>query len=113
MKKRILLILFMFLTTFVLAGCDWFGTQTLPTDTTTITTTAEDTTTTTTTSSGTTTTTTSGSTTTTETTTAAPGTATISFEENGGSTVANMTQTIGTSVSAPVAPSRTGYTFIG
>lgn len=102
MKKRILLILFMFLTTLVLAGSDWFGTQTLPTDTTTITTTAEDTTT-----------TSSGSTTTTTTTTAVAGTATISFEENGGSTVTNITQTTGTSVTAPVAPSKTGYTFVG
>ena len=107
MKKRILLILFMFLTTFVLAGCDWFGTQTLPTDTTTTTTTVEDST------STTTTTTTSGTNTTTTTTTAVPGTATISFEENGGSTVANITQTVGSSVTAPVAPSKTGYTFIG
>ena len=38
---------------------------------------------------------------------------TISFEENGGSAVANITQNYGTSVSAPTDPTRTGYTFGG
>ncbi|MCX5775226.1 MAG: InlB B-repeat-containing protein [Firmicutes bacterium] len=38
---------------------------------------------------------------------------TIAFEENGGSTVADITQQVGSSVSAPTAPSKTGYTFVG
>ncbi len=38
---------------------------------------------------------------------------TISFEENGGSTVADITQDYGTSVSAPTNPTRVGYTFGG
>ena len=38
---------------------------------------------------------------------------TITFEENGGSVVADITQTIGSAVTAPVNPTRTGYTFGG
>jgi uncharacterized repeat protein (TIGR02543 family) len=38
---------------------------------------------------------------------------TISFESNGGSAVAAITQDFGTSVSAPTAPTKTGYTFAG
>lgn len=38
---------------------------------------------------------------------------TISFEENGGTTVTDMTQEAGSSVSAPTAPTKTGYTFGG
>lgn len=38
---------------------------------------------------------------------------TISFETNGGTTVATITQNYGTSVTAPASPSRTGYRFAG
>lgn len=38
---------------------------------------------------------------------------TISFEENGGTTVTDMTQEAGSSVSAPTTPTKTGYTFGG
>ncbi len=38
---------------------------------------------------------------------------TISFDSNGGSAVADITQDYGTSVSAPADPTRTGYTFSG
>ena len=38
---------------------------------------------------------------------------TISFEENGGSTVANITQAFGTTVVAPTAPTKEGHAFGG
>ncbi|OHE44660.1 MAG: hypothetical protein A3K26_05465 [Tenericutes bacterium RIFOXYA12_FULL_35_10] len=38
---------------------------------------------------------------------------TITFEENGGSAVANITQTIGSVVTAPIHPTKEGYTFGG
>lgn len=38
---------------------------------------------------------------------------TISFEEDGGSTVATITQDFGTSVTAPMAPTKEGYLFSG
>jgi uncharacterized repeat protein (TIGR02543 family) len=38
---------------------------------------------------------------------------TIMFEENGGSAVADLTQAFGSAVVAPVAPTKTGYTFDG
>jgi len=38
---------------------------------------------------------------------------TITFEENGGSTVTDITQEPGSSVSVPVAPTKTGYAFAG
>ena len=38
---------------------------------------------------------------------------TITFESNGGSQVAAITQDYNTSVSAPTEPTRTGYTFVG
>ena len=38
---------------------------------------------------------------------------TISFEENGGSAVTNITQDYGTAVSAPADPTKEGYTFTG
>ncbi len=38
---------------------------------------------------------------------------TISFEENGGTTVENITQNYATSVTAPEAPAKNGYTFAG
>ena len=38
---------------------------------------------------------------------------TISFDSNGGSAVAPITQEYDTVISAPAAPSRTGYTFVG
>ncbi len=96
MRKRILLVFFMILTTFALAGCDWFTTA-LTTTTSEITTT--------------TTTTTPSSTDSTVSTN--PLSFTISFEENGGSAVDDITQESGSAVLAPAAPSRTGYTFVG
>jgi len=38
---------------------------------------------------------------------------TIYFEENGGTTVTNITQGYGTNVSAPTAPTKSGYVFAG
>jgi len=38
---------------------------------------------------------------------------TISFEENGGTDVANLTQDIGSAVSAPINPTKDRYTFSG
>jgi prepilin-type N-terminal cleavage/methylation domain-containing protein/uncharacterized repeat protein (TIGR02543 family) len=38
---------------------------------------------------------------------------TITFDSNGGSAVPSITQEVGSSVSAPAAPTRTGYTFTG
>ena len=38
---------------------------------------------------------------------------TISFEENGGTEVANITQNVGSAVSAPTPPTKSGYTFGG
>jgi uncharacterized repeat protein (TIGR02543 family) len=38
---------------------------------------------------------------------------TISFQSNGGTSVNNITQDYGTSVSAPTPPTKTGYTFMG
>lgn len=38
---------------------------------------------------------------------------TISFETNGGTTVAAITQNYGTSVTVPASPSKTGYRFVG
>jgi uncharacterized repeat protein (TIGR02543 family) len=38
---------------------------------------------------------------------------TVSFDANGGSEVAPITQDYGTAVTAPAAPARTGYTFAG
>ncbi len=38
---------------------------------------------------------------------------TITFEENGGSAVADITQAFGSAVAAPTAPTKTGYTFDG
>lgn len=38
---------------------------------------------------------------------------TISFEENGGTTVADMTYNYGTGITAPTAPTKTGYSFGG
>ena len=38
---------------------------------------------------------------------------TITFETAGGSTVASITQDYGTTITAPAAPTREGYTFIG
>lgn len=111
MKKRIFLILFMFLATLVLAGCDWFGQVTVPTttsgsdSTTTQVTTSEPITTT--------TITTTGPTTTVTTVTTVPGTVTIAFEENGGTEVTNISQISGTALTAPTAPTKTGYTFAG
>ncbi len=88
MKKRMMLMIFTILSVFVLAGCDLFGTNvTLPTETTTTTTTTASATT--------------------------PLSFTISFEENGGSVMTDITQTSGSSVTAPAAPSKTGYTFAG
>jgi len=40
-------------------------------------------------------------------------TCTIAFEENGGSAVADITQQPGSAVSAPTAPTKTGYSFVG
>lgn len=39
--------------------------------------------------------------------------ATITFNSNGGSTVASITQSVGSPVTAPAAPTRAGYTFTG
>lgn len=114
MKKRIFLILFMFLATLVLAGCDWFGQKTELTTTsgseatTTQVITSEPITTTTTTAAPTT-----APTTTVTTVTTLPGTVTIAFEENGGTEVTNISQASGTAVTAPTAPTKTGYTFVG
>lgn len=111
MKKRVFLILFMFLTTLVLAGCDWFGqkitTTTSGSETTVSVTTSV------TTNAPTTTVTTTVPVTTVTTVTTNPSNITISFEENGGSAVSNISQASGTAVTAPTAPSRTGYTFVG
>ena len=38
---------------------------------------------------------------------------TITFDSNGGTAVTAITQNYGTSVSAPAAPTQTGYTFVG
>jgi len=38
---------------------------------------------------------------------------TISFEENGGSAVTDITADTGTAVNTPTAPTKTGYTFVG
>ena len=38
---------------------------------------------------------------------------TITFDTNGGSAVAPITQDYGTAINAPAAPSKTGYTFMG
>ena len=38
---------------------------------------------------------------------------TIAFEENGGSAVADITQSDGTALAAPSAPTKTGYSFVG
>ncbi len=38
---------------------------------------------------------------------------TITFDTNGGSAVAPITQDYGTTINAPAAPSKTGYTFMG
>jgi uncharacterized repeat protein (TIGR02543 family) len=119
MKKRLLLLMATLLLTFVLAGCDLFGggTVTISTDTSATTSDTESTTTTTTTSgsiSTTTTTTTTNPGTTTPTNTTVDTTLfTISFEENGGSVVTNITLSAGSAVSAPIPPSKTGYTFVG
>lgn len=121
MKKRLLLLMATLLLTFVLAGCDLFGggTITIPTDTSATTSDTGSTTTTTTTSGSvsttTTTTTTNTGTTTTTTTNTTTDTSvfTISFEENGGSVVSNITLSAGSAVSAPIAPSKTGYSFAG
>ena len=111
MKKRVFLILFMFLTTLVLAGCDWFGQKITTTTTGSETTEAQ--TTTVTTQAPTTTEITTAPVTTVTTVTTVPNTFTISFEENGGSAVTNITQVSGTAVTAPAAPTKTGYTFVG
>ncbi|MCR4963722.1 MAG: S-layer homology domain-containing protein [Firmicutes bacterium] len=41
------------------------------------------------------------------------GTATISFESNGGSAVSPITQTVGSAVTPPASPTRDGFTFAG
>ncbi len=42
-----------------------------------------------------------------------PATVTISFEENGGTPVADLVTTVGAVISAPTPPTRAGYTFLG